>query len=71
MDGGYELAGVAPGQIGAAYGSGEEGVSSEEERLVGEIETATALGVAGGVEDGAGETRDRDVLTVLEVVVRG
>ena len=70
MDGGYELAGVASGQVRAAYGSGEEGISGEQEGLVGKIETAAARGVAGGVQDGAGESRDRDVLAVLEVVVR-
>lgn len=71
MDGGYELTGIASGQVRAAYGSGEEGIAGEQEGLVGKIETAAALGVAGGVQDGAGESRDRDVLAVLEVVVGG
>ena len=35
VDGGEELAGVASGEVGAAYGAGEEGVSGEEEVLVG------------------------------------
>ncbi len=52
VDGREELPGVASGQVGAAYGAGEEGVSGEEEGLVGEVEADGAFGVAGGVEDG-------------------
>ena len=52
MDGVDELAGVASREVGAAYGSGEEGVSGDEERLGGEVEAGAALGVAGGVKDG-------------------
>jgi hypothetical protein len=55
VDGGEEFVGIASGEIGAAHGAGEEGVSGEEEGLVGEVEADGALGVTGGVEDGAGE----------------
>ena len=63
--------GVASGEVGSAYGAGEEGVSGEEEGLVGEVEADAALGVAGGVEDGAGEAGDGDGVAVVEVVVGG
>ena len=66
----YELACVAAGQVGAADRTGEEGVACEEEGLSGEIETDAAFGVAGSVEDGAGEAGDGDELAVLECVVR-
>jgi hypothetical protein len=69
--GGDELAGVAAGEVGAAYGAGEEGVSGEEEGLVGKVEADAALGVAGGVENGAGEADDGDALAVVEGVVGG
>ena len=55
MDGVQQLAGVASGQVGAADGAGEESVSGDEEALLGKVEADAALGVAGGVEDGAGE----------------
>jgi len=71
VDGGNELAGVASGEVGAAYGSAEECVSCEKECLLGEVEADTALGMAGGVEDGAGEAGDGDDFTVVEGVVRG
>lgn len=53
MDGLDELPGVASGEVGAAYRASEEGVPGEEQGLLGEIEADAALGVAGGVEDGA------------------
>ena len=64
-----ELAGVAAGEVGAADGAGEEGVSGEEEGLVGEVEADAAFGVAGGVEDGAGDAGDGDEFAVCEGVV--
>ncbi len=63
--------GVASGEVGAAYGAGEEGVSGDEKGVVGEVEADAALGVAGGVEDGAGESGDGDGAAVGEVVVGG
>ena len=57
MDGVEELLGVASGEVGAAYGAGEQGVSGDEEGLVGEVEAAAALGVAGGMDDGADSPR--------------
>lgn len=59
VDGVDEGAGVAAGQVGAADGSGEEGVAGEEEILGGKVEADAALGVAGGVEDGANDWRRR------------
>jgi hypothetical protein len=78
-DRGKELAGVAAGEIGAAYGAGEEGVSCEEKGLVREVKADGAFGVAGGVEDGACEARstalgggsDGDEFAVVEGVVGG
>ena len=69
FDRGEELAGVASGEVGAAYGAGEEGVSGDEESVFGEVEAAAAGGVAGGVENSAGESRDGDGTAVGEVVV--
>jgi hypothetical protein len=71
VDGGEELVGVAAGEVGAADGAGEEGVSGEEEGLVGKVEADAALGVAGGVEDGAAEAGDGDEFAVVEGVVGG
>jgi hypothetical protein len=71
VDGGDELAGVAAGEVGAADGAGEKGVSGEKEGLVGQVEADAALGVARGVEDGAAETGDGDELAVVEGVVGG
>ena len=65
-----ELFRVASGEVGAADGTGEESVSGEKEGLVGDIETDAAFGVAGGVEDGAGEAGDGDEFAVVEGVVR-
>ncbi len=69
VDGLEELFCVAAGEVGAAYGAGEEGVAGDQEFLVGEVEAGAALGVAGGVEDGGGEAGDRDGLVVGEVGV--
>jgi hypothetical protein len=79
VDGGEELRGIASGEVGAAYGSGEESVAGEEEGLGREVEADASFGVAGGVEDGAGEARsialrggsDGDELAVVEGVVGG
>lgn len=71
VDGGEEFAGVASGEVGAADGAGEEGVSGEEEGLLREVEADATFGVAGGVEDGAGEAGDGDDLAVVEGVVGG
>jgi hypothetical protein len=82
VDRGEELRGIASGKVGAAYGTGEESVAGEEEGLVREVEADAAFGVAGGVEDGAGEARstalgggfdgsDGDELAVVEGVVGG
>jgi hypothetical protein len=69
VDGLEELPGIASGEVRAAYGAGEEGVSGEEERVLREVQAGAALGVAGGVEDGAGEADDADALVVSEVGV--
>ncbi len=69
MDGGEELADITSGEVGAAYGAGEEGVSCQEEGLGGEIEADAAFGVARGVEDGSGKAGDGDELSVFEGVV--
>ena len=71
VDRGDELAGVASGKVGAAYGAGEEGIPGEEEGLLGEVEADAALGVAGSVEDASGEAGDGDDLVVVEGVVGG
>jgi hypothetical protein len=71
VDGGEELVGVAAGEVSAADGAGEKGVSGEEQGLVGKVETDAALGVAGGMEDGAAEAGDGDELAVIEGVVGG
>ena len=71
VDGLEEGAGVAAGEVGASDGAGEEGVAGDEEFVVGEVEAAAAFGVAGGVDDGAGESCDGDELAVFEVVVGG
>jgi hypothetical protein len=55
MNGGEKLAGVAAGEISASYGTGEEGVASEQEGLLRDVEADAAFCVAGGVEDEAGE----------------
>jgi hypothetical protein len=70
VDGFDELAGVAAGEIGSANGAGEEGVSREEKSLLGEIEADAAFGVAGGVEDGAGQASNGNDLAIFEVGVR-
>lgn len=64
-----ELLGVASWEIGAAYGAGEEGISGEEQRLLGEIEADAAFGVAWSMEDGAGQSRDGDDLAVFQAGV--
>src|SRR5271170_406872 len=75
VDGAEELVGVASGQIRATDRAREEGVSSEQEGLGGEVEADGALSVSGSVEDGAGEgsfaRTDGDELAVIEGVVRG
>ena len=77
MDGGEELAGVASGKVGAAYGASEEGVSGQEEVLGREVKADRAFGVAGRVKDVAGEAgsaafgcgTDGDEFAVFESVV--
>jgi hypothetical protein len=69
MDGTDELFFVTSGEVCSAYGTCEEGVSGDEQGLVREIKARAALGVAGGVEDYAGETGDGDGLVVGEVGV--
>jgi len=72
-----KLVGLASGEVGAAYGSGEEGVSGQEEMLVREVEADGAFSVTGSVEDGAGEALsallgtgpDGDELAVVEGVI--
>ena len=71
MYGADELAGIASGEVGAAYGSGEEGVSGQEEGVVGEVEAGAALRVAGGVEDLPAKACDRYGLAVFEAGVGG
>lgn len=66
-----ELLGVASGQVGSTYGTGEEGVSGDQEGLIGEVKAAAALGVARGVDDRAGESDDGDGLAVPEIFVGG
>ena len=65
------LFGVAAGQVGSAYGACEEGVSRDEEGMVGDVKATAALGMAGGVDDGSGETDDGDGLAVFEVFIGG
>jgi hypothetical protein len=77
VDGADELAGVAAGKVGAAYGTGEESVPGQEEGLVGEVEADGAFGVAWSVKDEASETlqtvfqggSDGDEFAVFEGVV--
>ena len=77
MYGVEEFGHVAAGEIGSADRSGEEGVSGEQERMVGEIEADGAFGVAGGVEDDAAEAlllafrggSDSDEFAIVEGVV--
>ena len=77
VDGVKKFAGVASGEVGAAYGAGEESVSGQEEGLVREVETDGAFGVAGRVEDDAGEALltalggrpDGDEFAIVEGVV--
>lgn len=71
MDGREELPGVAAGQVGAAYGSGEESVTGEEEGVGGEVEADGAFSVAGGVEDVASKASDGDELAVVKGIVGG
>lgn len=61
VDGAEELAGVAAGEVGAADGVGEEGVTGEEEVVLGEEEAEAAGGVAGSVEDGGGDARSSGI----------
>jgi hypothetical protein len=49
VDGAEEGWAVSSGQVCAADGAGEEGVSGEQKVLLGEIEADAALGVAWGV----------------------
>jgi len=56
VNGREELAGVASGEVGAANRAGEEGVSGQQERLVGKVEADAAFGMAGGVQDRTGDT---------------
>jgi hypothetical protein len=70
VDGGQNLAGVATGEIGAADGAGEEGVSGEQKGMDWKVEADAAFGVTGGVDDGAGETGDSDEFALFEGVVR-
>jgi hypothetical protein len=65
-----ELASVSSWEVGTADGAGEEGVSGEEESLVGKVEADAAFSVAGSVEDGSGETGYGDEFAVVEGVVR-
>jgi hypothetical protein len=69
VDGVEEFAGVAAGKVGAADGAREEGVSGEEEGLLGKVEADAAFCVAGSVEDGSGEAGDGDDFAVVEGVV--
>ncbi len=55
VDGMEEGADVAAGEVGAADRVGEEGVSGEEELVLGKVEAEGAGRVSGGEEDGSGE----------------
>ena len=70
VDGFEKLAGIAAGEIGSANGTREESVSGEHESLLWEIEADAAFGVAGSVEDGAGQACNGDDLAIIEMSVR-
>ena len=69
VNGGEELAGVAPREVGATDGASEEGVSGEEDGLIGEVKADAAFGVAWSVKDGASDAGDGNEFAVLEGVV--
>lgn len=62
---------IASREVSSAYGTGEEGITGDEEGMIGEIEATAALGVARGVDDGAAQTDDGNGLAVFEVIVGG
>ena len=55
VDGTEQGGTIAAGKIGATDGASEKSVAGEEKTFVRQVETDAALGVAGGVEDVAGE----------------
>ena len=69
VDGLDQLAGVASGQVCAAYRTGEEGVPGEQESLLGKVEADAAFRMAGGVQDGAGQAGDGYGLAMFEAGV--
>ena len=70
MDGAQELLGISSGKIRSADGTGEESVSGDQEGMVGKVEADAALGVAGGVEHGSRDARDRQDLAVAKRSIR-
>lgn len=73
-----ELAPIAAGEVGTAYRAVKEGVASDEERLIREVEADAAFGVTWGMEDGASDAvsieagvgADRDEFAIVESIVR-
>ncbi len=65
-DGLDELLRIAAGKIGTSYGAGEEGISGEQESLLGKVKADAAFSVTGSVENRAGESCDRDELAIFE-----
>jgi hypothetical protein len=65
LDRANELAGVSAGEIRSAYGAGEEGIPGKEEGMLREVEAYGALGMTGSMEDGASETCDSDMFSVV------
>jgi hypothetical protein len=61
---------VAARKVGPADRAGKEGVASEQQVHLGrQVQADAALRVAGGVQDVAGQARDRDDAAVFEGVV--
>ena len=76
VDGAEEGWAVSAGKVGAADGAGEEGVAGKQQVLGWQVEAYAALGMAGGMQDAAGEGwrsvvdgPDGDQLTLIEGVV--
>ncbi len=67
MDRGEELARVASGEVRTAYRAGKEGVSGDEEGVVGKIEAGAAFRVSWGMKDGSAESDDADGEVIAEV----
>jgi hypothetical protein len=71
VEGAEDLFAVAAGQVSAADGASEEGVSSEEEIFRREVEADAAFSMAGSVEDAGSVAGDADGGSVFEGGVGG